>query len=67
VPSPAAPPPGCRFSTRCPVAVAECSQKAPEWRTLRPGHQVACHLAEEVTLQPYYTAEERRVLEADRA
>ncbi|MDE0388115.1 MAG: ATP-binding cassette domain-containing protein [Rhodospirillales bacterium] len=46
VPSPAAPPPGCRFSTRCPVAVAECSQKAPEWRTLRPGHQVACHLAE---------------------
>ena len=46
VPSPAAPPPGCRFSTRCPVAVAECSEKAPEWRTLRPGHQVACHLAE---------------------
>ena len=46
VPSPAAPPPGCRFSTRCPVAVAECSQREPAWRTLRPGHQVACHLAE---------------------
>ena len=46
VPSPAAPPPGCRFSTRCPVAVAACSQRAPEWRTFRPGHQVACHLAE---------------------
>ena len=46
VPSPAAPPPGCRFSTRCPVAVAECSERAPAWRTLRPGHQVACHLAE---------------------
>ena len=46
VPSPAAPPPGCRFSTRCPVAVAECSQTEPVWRTLRPGHQVACHLAE---------------------
>ena len=46
VPSPAAPPPGCRFSTRCPVAVRECSLRVPEWRTLRPGHQVACHLAE---------------------
>ena len=46
VPSPAAPPPGCRFNTRCPVAVPECSQRPPEWRTLRPGHQVACHLAE---------------------
>ena len=46
VPSPAAPPPGCRFSTRCPVAVPECSERPPEWRTLRPGHQVACHLAE---------------------
>ena len=46
VPSPAAPPPGCRFSTRCPVAVPECSERTPEWRTLRPGHQVACHLAE---------------------
>ena len=46
VPSPAAPPPGCRFSTRCPVAVPECARHAPEWRTLRPGHRVACHLAE---------------------
>ena len=46
VPSPAAPPPGCRFSTRCPAAVPECSRRAPEWRTLRPGHGVACHLAE---------------------
>ena len=46
VPSPAAPPPGCRFSTRCPVAVPECSERVPEWRTLRPRHQVACHLAE---------------------
>ena len=46
VPSPAAPPPGCRFSTRCPVAAPECSRREPEWRTLRPGHRVACHLAE---------------------
>jgi oligopeptide transport system ATP-binding protein len=46
VPSPANPPPGCPFNTRCPIAVARCSQEEPEWRELRPDHWVACHLAE---------------------
>ena len=46
VPSPANPPPGCRFSTRCPMAAPECSQRAPRWRELRPGHWTACHFAE---------------------
>lgn len=46
VPSPANPPPGCPFNTRCPIAVARCSQEVPEWRELRPDHWVACHLAE---------------------
>jgi oligopeptide transport system ATP-binding protein len=45
VPSPADPPPGCTFNTRCPIAVERCSQEVPEWRELRPGHWVACHLA----------------------
>ena len=46
VPSPSDPPPGCPFHTRCPMAVPECSTRAPEWRELRPDHRVACHLAE---------------------
>lgn len=46
-PSPANPPTGCVFHTRCPVAVAECSQVVPEYREVRPGHFVACHLADE--------------------
>lgn len=46
VPNPANPPPGCVFSTRCPIAVERCFQEVPEWRELRPNHSVACHLAE---------------------
>jgi oligopeptide transport system ATP-binding protein len=46
VPSPANPPSGCRFCTRCPVAVEKCRSVEPEWRRLDGGRHVACHLAE---------------------
>ena len=44
VPSPADPPSGCHFSTRCPVAEDNCFKIAPEWKEISSSHSVACHL-----------------------
>ncbi|HEY1199294.1 MAG TPA: ABC transporter ATP-binding protein [Thermoplasmata archaeon] len=44
VPSPAAPPPGCRFHTRCPAVMPVCSHTAPPLIEVRKEHWVACHL-----------------------
>ncbi len=43
IPDPANPPPGCRFSSRCPLATAQCRSEAPRLRQVAEGHQVACH------------------------
>ncbi|HLB29048.1 MAG TPA: oligopeptide/dipeptide ABC transporter ATP-binding protein, partial [Dehalococcoidia bacterium] len=42
VPSPASPPSGCVFHTRCPIAIEECQRAVPEFRQVKPEHWVAC-------------------------
>lgn len=44
IPSPIAPPSGCRFHTRCPYATERCSQEIPVFKEHEPGHWAACHL-----------------------
>ncbi|MDR3616848.1 MAG: dipeptide ABC transporter ATP-binding protein [Candidatus Obscuribacterales bacterium] len=46
LPSPANPPAGCRFHTRCPIAQDRCRQEIPELREITPEHFSACHFAE---------------------
>ncbi len=50
VPSPADPPPGCKFHPRCRYAKDICSKEIPQWRELSDDHWVACHRADELTL-----------------
>lgn len=44
LPSPANPPSGCPFHTRCPVAMDICRSQVPEWKEVKANHLVACHL-----------------------
>jgi peptide/nickel transport system ATP-binding protein len=57
LPSPANPPTGCRFHTRCPWRQqTRCDTERPVLRELKPGHKVACHWAEQIQsgeIQPH--------------
>ena len=44
LPSPANPPKGCKFNTRCPKCMHKCKEDEPELRILDNGHKIACHL-----------------------
>lgn len=56
IPSPANPPAGCKFHTRCTECMEKCKHFAPEYREVSEGHYVACHL--------YNTPEMNKELEA---
>ncbi|MGD9562465.1 MAG: ABC transporter ATP-binding protein [Pyrinomonadaceae bacterium] len=56
VPSPADPPAGCRFHTRCPYAVDDCSRITPELKEIRPNHYAAC-----IRISPEHPHIERNV------
>ncbi len=51
IPSPANPPSGCRFHTRCPFAKDRCTVEVPQWRQMADEHFVSCHYAEELAAQ----------------
>jgi oligopeptide/dipeptide ABC transporter ATP-binding protein len=38
-------PSGCKFVSRCPLALPKCSEVAPQPRPTEPGREVACHVA----------------------
>ena len=44
IPSPANPPAGCKFHTRCSKCMEVCQYAAPHWKEVEPGHFCACHL-----------------------
>ena len=52
VPNAAAPPAGCRFHPRCPLAEERCRTTEPALLELRPGHEAACHVAADAVLSP---------------
>ena len=45
IPSPITPPTGCRFHTRCPVAIERCTTEEPAFTRFEDGHLAACHVA----------------------
>ena len=47
LPSPADPPTGCNFNTRCPIAFDRCFEEEPQLKDLLPRHDIACFAAEE--------------------
>ena len=61
LPSPANPPKGCKFHTRCAKCTERCKNEAPAFREYAPGHFVACHLYDTEDAAPETSAESETV------
>ncbi len=61
VPSPVNPPSGCRFHTRCPLAIEICKQEIPLYEEKRPDHWAACHLVDQSGAQPFIPPTETKI------
>jgi len=59
VADPANPPSGCYFHPRCRYAQDSCKTESPVLRDVAPGHSVACHFAQELSLQGVAYASKR--------
>ena len=53
IPNPANPPSGCYFHERCSYCCEKCCNEVPAYKEVEPGHFVACHRAEELTLRGF--------------
>jgi peptide/nickel transport system ATP-binding protein/oligopeptide transport system ATP-binding protein len=52
LPSPLAPPPGCAFHPRCPIAIERCRREVPHLGAIAGGRRVACHRAAPDAAEP---------------
>lgn len=69
IPSPANPPKGCKFHTRCSECMNVCKYIQPEQIEVKPGHRVACHLYNREIMDNLskYDAEYEEILAKERA
>jgi len=59
-PNPIAPPAGCKFHPRCPYATEQCRTERPSLTDIGPGHGVACHRADALSLEGLSDATQSR-------
>ena len=65
IPSPANPPKGCKFHTRCEKCMEVCKYAVPKWKEVEPGHFCACHLYNDAEEEAAAVEEMNAVIEKE--
>ena len=65
IPSPANPPKGCKFHTRCEKCMEVCKYAVPKWKEVEPGHFCACHLYNDAEEEAAAVEEMNTVIEKE--